>query len=328
MNEVWVGAEWASLKEAIVGVAANVTVPQWTDEYEFAPQEEQRFVRQHGGKLLSEVAPQRHHRMSEQLDQLADFLQEAGIQVHRPRIISEDEDQFLAHIRNCRQQLFPRDPIIVIGNNVIEGSLRDPMERKSRWAIRDLLFSENGVSRYAMKFVAIPEPQPVITNSGFGPGPFLEGGDVMVCGHRIFVGMSGHASNDWGMKCLQQCLGADYELIKVPLSSSVLHLDCALSLPREGLAIACIDAMPEGLPGYFADWDVIEVSLEEASYLACNGMVIDENHYLCAAEHPRVADALSHAGQQVSVIEFDAVSTMGGGLRCAHHPLLRQGRKG
>jgi glycine amidinotransferase len=324
MNSVWVGAEWGALKEVIVGIVANVTVPQWTDEYEFAPEEEQHFVHEHGGRLLSEVAPERHHRMAKQLEQLANFLEELGIRVHRPRVISEDEDQFLAHIRSCRQQLFPRDPVIVIGDNVIEGSLRDPMERKSRWAIRDLLFTGNGIPRYIMKFAAIPEPQPVIAESGFGPGPFLEGGDVLVCNNRIFVGESGHASNEWGVSCLRQYIGPDYELVKLPLSKSVLHLDCALSLPREGLAIACIDAMPEGLPAYFSDWDVIEISLEEASYLACNGLVIDESHYLCAAEHPRIAEALNAAGQEVSVIEFDAVSTMGGGLRCAHHPLRRE----
>ncbi len=328
MQRVWVGAEWDTLKEAIVGIAANVSVPLWTDEYEFVPEDEQKFVREHGGKLLSEVAPQRHHRMSDQLDQLAGFLTGVGVRVHRPRVISEDEDQFLAHIRDCRQQLFPRDPVIVIGDHVIEGSLRDPMERKYRWAIRDLLFTGSGDPLYDMNFSAIPEPQPVVALSGFGPGPFLEGGDVMVCNNRIFIGESGHASNEWGMRCLRQCIGPEYKLIKVPLNSSVLHLDCALSLPREGLAIACLEAMPEGLPKFFSDWDVIEVSLEEASYLACNGLVVDENHYLCAAEHPRIAEALSRAGHTVSVIEFDALASFGGGLRCAHHPLRREVGKG
>ena len=326
LQTVCVDTEWDALEVAIVGIAENVTVPQWTDEYVFAPPEEQAFVKENGGSLLSETAPERYQRISEQLDTLSRTLRELGIRVLHPRPMTKDEDQFLSHIRNCRQQLFPRDPLIVIGNTCIEGNLRDPMERKYRWAIRELLFKNGGFPRYNLRHEAIPEPQPVNVSSGFGPGPFLEGGDVLLCHDQIFVGISGHASNEWGVRCLQSILGHSYTVTTVPLESSVLHLDCALSLPREGLAIACLDAMPGGLPAYFTDWQIIEVSLEEASYLACNGLVVSDRHYLCAAEHPRIADALCAEGQDVTLIEFDAVSTFGGGLRCAHHPLLRTGK--
>lgn len=40
------------MQAVIVGAVGNLTVPVWTDEYEFAPKEEQAFVRKYGGELM------------------------------------------------------------------------------------------------------------------------------------------------------------------------------------------------------------------------------------------------------------------------------------
>lgn len=321
IKKVSVNHEWGTLREVIVGSINNLTVPVWTDEYTFAPLEEQKFVRKFGGKSLLEVAPQRYHKISKQLDDLARFLIKLDITVHRPRAITTDEELYLSHIRNFNQQLFPRDPILVIGNNVIETAMRDPAERKNKWAIREIFYQQ--LKDYKFNYVAMPEPLPVVANKGFGPGPFLEGGDTLLCGYDIFVGSSGHASNDWGIRWLKSFLDDRYRVHSVPLVSDVLHLDCALCLPREGLAVICSAAFQEGIPNYFKDWDLIDVSLEEASYLACNGLIIDEKRIICGTEHTRIIKELEAAGQEVIPLPFDAVSQFGGGLRCAHHPIIR-----
>jgi N-dimethylarginine dimethylaminohydrolase len=274
MNQVSVDFEWGALEEVIVGSTCNLTVPEWTDEYEFVPPEEQEFVKRFGGTPLNDASPERFARVTNQLDGLVSALESLGVRVRRPRSFTTDEMAYLSDIRDCTQLLFPRDPIIVIGDCVIEAGMRDPAERKNKWPLRDI-FRED-LADYEFKHVAMPDPYPVNTTEGFGPGPFLEGGDTMLCGSELFVGVSGHASNEWGIDWLRAYLGDDYSVTRVPLSSSVLHLDCAMALLREGLACVCPDAFPDGVPDYFKNWQLINVSLEEASFLACNGLVVDE----------------------------------------------------
>ncbi|MEW6997739.1 hypothetical protein AADZ86_08545 [Colwelliaceae bacterium BS250] len=317
-----VNFEWDKLHEAIVGTVGNLTVPVWTDEYEFAPKEEQEFVRKFGGELMQKVAPSRYKLITEQMKTLVQTLEKFGVIVHQPRATNKDEEAYLANIRNCTQQLFARDHMLVIGNNIIETGMRDPAERKNKFPARELLY--NILQERDYKFVSMPEPYPINAKSGFGSGPFLEGGDTLLCGKNIFVGVSGHASNELGIKWLQQYLGDEYIVHMIELTSGVLHLDCAMSLPREGLAIVCKQAFKHGLPSYFNEWDIIDVSLEKASYLACNGLVIDESNYICPSEHPDVAEQLTEYGVNVTMLEFDAVSQLGGAFRCAHHPLIRK----
>ena len=58
-------------------------------------------------------------------------------------------------------------------------------------------------------------------------GPFLEGGDTLLNGSEIYVGISGCASDLAGVDWLQALLGDDYRVIAVAMKSNVLHLDCA-----------------------------------------------------------------------------------------------------
>lgn len=320
MKTVNVNTEWGRLTETILGTSESLTVPLWTSEYEFAPKKEQEFVKAYGGQSLATAAPERLVAIEEQLNGLRECLTGLGIVVHTIRGFTNDESQYLSHIRDCSQLLFPRDPILVIGDRIIETAMRDPMERKNRFPIRDVFHS---LSNIHYEYLAMPEPSPVIAGHGFGPGPFLEGGDTLLCGRQIFVGCSGHASNDWGIAWLEAYLGSDYIVEKVPLSSSILHLDCALALLKEGLAIACSEAFENGLPDFFKDWEIIDVSLEQASYLACNGLVVDSETVILGEEHSDLIGKVEAVGQNVIPLPFDAVSQFGGAFRCCHHPLIR-----
>jgi N-dimethylarginine dimethylaminohydrolase len=139
----------------------------------------------------------------------------------------------------------------------------------------------------------------------------------------IHAGCSGHASNLAGIQWLQRVLGPEYWVHRIRLKRGFLHLDVVLSLPRPGLAIVCRDALVEGLPDFLDGWDLIEVSVEDTIRLECNGLVLDDKTYVCAAEHERVAEALTKHGQEVITLLYDIVSMWGGSFRCSHHPLVR-----
>jgi N-dimethylarginine dimethylaminohydrolase len=156
----------------------------------------------------------------------------------------------------------------------------------------------------------------------------LEGGDIAVMGKDILVGVNREiksASNDWGVRWLQQYLGDSYRVQAVPLTAGVLHLDDGFAAVREGLAIILREQFAEGLPKPLRDWEFVEVSRWEAlNYLAGNGMVLGPSEIIIDERLPKVAEALARHGVTVHTIAYDAVTPWSGGLRCSHHPIIRE----
>src|SRR5690606_23388029 len=119
------------------------------------------------------------------------------------------------------------------------------------------------------------QPDSGADDSAEGPGwGYLEGGDIFVLGRKILIGHSGNCSNPEGARWLQHMLGNEYDVEMVRLDKLFPHLDCVLMTPREGLAVVCEEAFPEGLPAHIRDWDRIVVEKEAAKrHLACNNLV-------------------------------------------------------
>lgn len=155
-------------------------------------------------------------------------------------------------------------------------------------------------------------------------GPFLEGGDVLVLDKTIFVGNSGLASNKNGVQWLRNLASNfDYTVVEVPLHPTILHLDCALSLVREGLMIVCEEALIDGIPKQLKDWDKIHVSLEDAAKLATNGLPINEEVYITDKEFTWIGEQLAKRGITVEYVDFTISRSFGGSFRCSTQPLLR-----
>ena len=168
-------------------------------------------------------------------------------------------------------------------------------------------------------------PNAEAEDGSYGPGPFLEGGDVFLLGRDIYVGVSGNASNTAGVQWLQRYLGDEYRVHEVKLTKKFLHLDCCLATPREGLAIICKEAFVGGILAFLNDWELIELPYVEAKEkLGCNGLVLDEKTIMIHTDLPLLGKALRKAGQEVIETPFDAVYDYAGAFRCWHHPLVRE----
>lgn len=322
MKEISVHHEWGTLKEAVVGTAVSLRVPNWSDEYDFLTPEVQRFVKDKQGKPLKEADPELYEKSVSQMDDLVALLESRGIVVHRAKPLTPDEEQFLRAYKAGIQQCFTRDPILVIGNNVIENSMREFERRKERFGIRRAI--QKRLIEGNANWVSMPQAAPVRGVEGYGPGPFLEGGDVLLVGRDIYAGYSGHGTNLAGIEWLQRFLGPEYRVHPIRLKRGFLHLDVVLSLPRPGLAIVCREAFMDGLPDFLDGWDLIDVPVEATTRLACNGLVLDQETFLYAEEHEWLAEELTKNGQKVVTVRYDAVSLWGGSFRCSHHPLVRE----
>lgn len=138
---------------------------------------------------------------------------------------------------------FSRDPILVVGNSVVELNLKDEQRRYEIFAMRDILNAEHekGGCRYLS--------MPCISVFDESTTPFLEGGDVLILGKSVYVGVSDHATNEYGYQWLKSYLSLfGYEVKAVRVSGNYYHLDCMMSFVREGLMIVCEDYLPNGIP--------------------------------------------------------------------------------
>ena len=309
--------EWGKLREVVIGISpAEDFVVFYEESQRWLVHPGDAFSRQHAGRRLIDIDPEWAKRIDRQADALAELVAREGVVVHRPERLKGDERTFLAP-NGEGAQLFPRDGMIVVGNHIIDASLRLKCRQRERYGLRPII--QQVVQQRGARWSSVPLGSP-----GCVDGPFLEGGDTLLNGHEIYVGISGCASDLAGVDWLQALLGNAYRVIPVAMKSNVLHLDCALALIKPGLLVWCPEKFIDGLPMSLRDWDAITVSKDEANLLATNGLVLEEGRAIIDAGNARVIGELRTRKVDVIPLPFDGPISTGGGLRCAHHPLLRE----
>ncbi|MEU5289086.1 amidinotransferase [Streptomyces sp. NPDC020755] len=318
--------DWGVLEETVVGRVIDFTFPSELvagvpAPFGFLPERTRQNMPRWAGKPWSEADPEGYGRCVEQVEELARFLPARGVRVHRPRVLSENELDVYGG--GFSMQTFVRDPMIVIGDRVIEAALRLPARFKERFGLRPVI--EEAEARGARCSV-MPPPAPVsVEKLPTAVGPFLEGGDVLPMGRDILVGTGRAASDAAGARWLERLLGDDYRVHQVPLSERVIHLDDGLTTVREGLAVVCREQFTDGLPPLVADWELIDVSLHDAvNLLAGNSLVLAPGEVLVDERLRDLAEALTARDVTVHTLPYDAVTPFAGCFRCSHHPLVRK----
>jgi N-dimethylarginine dimethylaminohydrolase len=320
-KRVSVNYEWGKLEEVVLGTAEYLTIPGYfrtiDSGFGYSP-ENREWIMNYGGVPLEESDPADYRKVKHQIDALATVLEDRGIRVHRPEPskLSPGEMTFMADLQKGSSFLFARDPTIVIGNHIIEASLKLPMRVKEIFAARSIILPILKGSN--AKYTAVPSVSPAFADDGI----YLEGGDIILNGSEIYVGNSGNASSEAGIEWLQNYLGSDYNVEEVKVKD-FQHLDCVLSLIRPGLGLICREAIVGELPPSLTDWDFIPIPLEEARKLACNVLVLDEQTVIIDERFCWLGDELRKRGETVIEIPYDAVTEFGGGFRSSHHPIRR-----
>jgi len=323
-GKIWVESEWAELKECVYGSPERYVFPRFLADSKLRAQGDwgQLWV-ENQGRDLEEVAPDLYRELHSQVSGAIKTLEGLGVRVQVAGPLSENDRKYPRGEDHGVVTPWMRDPFVTIADNVIELAPRSLFHRRQRFAIREILAET--MDRGARYFA---QPDGGADDEREGPGwGYLEGGDVFVLGKTILVGHSGGCSNPEGARWLQHALGPDFAVEMVTIDPMFPHLDCVLCTPREGLAIACMEALPEGLPDRMADWDVIEVpkSLAKA-HMACNNLVVNERTVIVPSEKPLdlIADALAVRQIEAVRIPYRVPCMAGGSFRCAHQPLIRQ----
>lgn len=316
--------DYGVLRAAIVGSAEGLALPPFNPTLRHYNDEVQAALKASADRPLDiqEAMPERWEKTAQQLDNLAALYESNGVKVYRPRPYTAEERRYLADLQPGASLLYPADPVYTVGTHYIEVNIRRAYRRKEVFPLRDIVspLLDSGTDNH---HVVMPSAQPFTPSSG-GPGPYLEGGDIICYKNHLFVGESDIATNRAGTCWLAHYIEPfGYEVHPMPMKGAFLHLLGIMVLIREGLLLLYRDDLDCALPEVLNDWEVIELTESEARGFATVGVSLDDSHYILPSGLVRVADALSRRGVEPIEIDYDHVSYWGGCLSCSTHAVSR-----
>lgn len=338
-DPIHVDYEYGDLKEVILGRGImrypDVERAEWAAEgMKVLPESEAAKVRARSGKHSRDL--DKYELVEAENDALLEIFDRFGVVVHRPTEITDE--QVAANfgsewLPNGYMQTYSRDPMFVVGDNVIELTPGAPNRRAEQLGYRELYGGRvhgSGAKWYQMPLVDVSAAgRPGYTKEHHAA---LEGGDLLVLGETVLAGTTLNpavGSSAKGVEWLRAMLGPQgYQVERVRLAAHFLHLDVCLSIPRQGLAIICPDAFVDGIPRQLDGWDLIEVTTEQSRFLACNGLPIDPDNYILGfndeEDGTTVQTGLEARGIAVHRVSFGNHTEDGGSIRCSTHPLVRR----
>jgi len=159
----------------------------------------------------------------------------------------------------------------------------------------------------------------------------LEGGDVVWIDAKTMIVGRGYRTNAEGIRQVRAMLGADVDVVEVPLPhwrgpGDVMHLMSLLSPVDHDLAVVYSRLLP--VP--FREWllgrgfSLVEVPDEEFDTMGTNVLALSPRRCVMLAGNPRTRAALERAGCEVLEYQGDEISVKGaGGPTCLTRPLAR-----
>ncbi len=317
-------SEYGVLREVVVGSAANLHLPPYGNDLLHYPGPLRDALLANGAGPL-DVAhhfPDLYAETVRQIDAIAATFEAHGVRVHRPRPYHQAETRYLDSLQPGWSQLYPADPVFMLGEHFLELSLRRAYRRKEVFPLRELV-APMLAGQAGLHHVAMPQSAP-FTPSGEGPGPFLEGGDILIVGRDVIVGQGQLCSDRAGLDWLSSYLADwNYRVHPLAIRGPILHALGLICLLREGLAMAHLPALADGLPAPIADWDVIEISEEEMHGHATVGVSLDDKRYMIDPRFTRLMGELEKHAIEPVPTPCDAIGFWGGAIRCVTLPLAR-----
>lgn len=320
---IYVQNEFATLQRVVLAESEfGFPMEPRLDDLRFLQESAIQETLEHKGKDYKDAFPALQKQWEQEKIALIKILLKYGVEILRPRKLTVAEK--LAAGNAGYSNFFARDPFFTIGNYVIEGSMRFLHRRNEIFPIREII----DTVVYPEDCVYVSAPRAEMTaedDTTLGPGPFLEGGDILLLNKHVFVGNSGLASNKLGMEWLSKFLKPHgYKVEMVRLHPDILHLDCALGMIREGLMVVCEDAFLEGVPDTLQNWKRINASFEEATMLATNGLPVSSEVYITDPAFSRIGEQIASHRIHVEYIDYSISRSFGGSFRCTTQPLLRK----
>ncbi len=280
--------EFGKLKKIIVATTDNVVSDKFSDDYlEKFGHSMAREIRYHPETDLVDVGLARVQHSN-----FLKLLESKGIELIFPK-----------NIKDATDQIFTRDIGFVIGDTFYYSSMGDEIRKIEQAGIEHLNFSK---SKKLKKGI-------------------VEGGDVIVDGKNIFVGITIHSTSWQGFETLKEEFEPrGYNLISIECKDNVLHLDCRFTVIAPNLALIFEDDIFErDLRKIKNRFDTINLKKEEVLSYGTNVFLISPNEIVSDARNKRINRILESKGFQVHKIDYSEITKMWGAFRCTTLPLER-----
>jgi N-dimethylarginine dimethylaminohydrolase len=163
------------------------------------------------------------------------------------------------------------------------------------------------------------------------PPGTLEGGDVVWFDDRTVAVSHGYRTNAEGIRQLKDLLGAEIEVVVVPLPhyrgpDDVFHLMSIVSPVDRDLAVVYSPLMPVSFRSWLRErgLKLVEVPDEEFESMGANVLALAPRRALMLAGNPVTRARLEATGVEVVTYEGFEISVKGGGgPTCLTRPLVR-----
>ncbi|KZZ84726.1 dimethylarginine dimethylaminohydrolase family protein [Bacillus sp. SJS] len=221
-------------------------------------------------------------------------LRENGIETH----LLEPDEQF-------PEQVFTRDIGFTLGNTLFIANMEMDIRQGEERILKEWLDKE-GIHYEDLK------------------GSGIEGGDVLINGNTVYVGISERTSED-SITMLENHL-PDYEIIPVPIKKEYLHLDCIFNMISENEALLFSEALKqEEIDVLSSRFSIIEVKEEDQFRLGVNVFSLGNKKIIALPHNHHTNDQLRKLGYEVIEVDLSEIIKSGGAFRCCTLPLLREG---
>ncbi|MDF2789712.1 MAG: hypothetical protein K0S80_2810 [Neobacillus sp.] len=150
----------------------------------------------------------------------------------------------------------------------------------------------------------------------------IEGGDVIVDGETIYVGLSNRTHQE-AVEHLQSLL-IQYDVKAIPFKEKYLHLDCVFNVISPDTALIYRPALTkEDIDLFSSRYELIDVSEEEQFTLGTNVLCIGNKKILSLPINKQVNEKLRSRGFEVIEVDITEIIKSGGSFRCCTLPILR-----
>jgi N-dimethylarginine dimethylaminohydrolase len=229
-------------------------------------------------------------------------LVNAGVEVLRPTNLTNTE------------QIFTRDIGFVIEDKFILANMleaaRQPEVKGIQWILDEL------------------DPESIIRLPAEAR---IEGGDVIVHGDDIFVGISKRTNWQGFYRLKTHFPNKRFHALELKVTddplTNILHLDCSFQPVGNDYALIYEDGFlvhPQAIYERFPQDKLIRISQEEMNRMFPNIFSISPDTVLVERGFKRLIDALNNREIQTISVDYAETSKLSGLLRCSTLPLYRK----
>jgi len=344
--------EWDLLEEVIVGTVDGAMFPAWNQiNVATAPPGEWQAAERLVGGGGSPYPPALIEAARRDLEGFVHILEAEGVRVRRVERVNFNTGfgtpDWQVTSGFCAAN--PRDPFMVIGNEILETPMADRSRYFEAWSYRSL-FKE--YFKAGAKWTAAPKPQLLddlydqhyTVPSADEPmrfvlhefEPVFDAADFVRCGRDLF-GQKSNVTNQLGIEWLQRHLGDGYRVhVLENLSPETIHIDTTFMPLAPGKVLVNPDFLDLAkLPSVLKSWDllvppppvpIVGDPLHLVSeWAGLNILMLDEERVIVEQRQEPLIQAFKDWGFKPIPCAFESYYPFLGSFHCATLDIRRRG---